>query len=289
MNDFNLLQWGGTTSAFPALKRNTTDLQAKLADDSAFTSLDALAFRSYNLFTDAANYERGVFGYTSNVLKIGTENAGTGVARSLELVVGGTTRLTISTAGAVTTTSSITTGSNVTIPTSSYFNWNGRSRFYSEADGNIRIANAAGTDFGRLQFGGTSASFPSVKRSGTDLHARLADDSAFTSISALSFTATSTITGVGYVNGAASRYTWQGNSAMRAPSDGVIRLENQASTSFTCLEFGVASQGIFQGAGSPEGVVTGLVGSIFLRTDGGANTTLYVKESGTGNTGWVAK
>lgn len=25
------------------------------------------------------------------------------------------------------------------------------------------------------------------------------------------------------------------------------------------------------------------------RTDGGANTTLYVKESGTGNTGWIAK
>jgi peroxiredoxin len=31
------------------------------------------------------------------------------------------------------------------------------------------------------------------------------------------------------------------------------------------------------------------VGSLFLRTDGGANTTLYIKESGSGNTGWVAK
>jgi len=44
------------------------------------------------------------------------------------------------------------------------------------------------------------------------------------------------------------------------------------------------------GAGSPEGVVTAVVGSIYLRTtDGGAGTTFYVKESGTGNTGWVAK
>lgn len=41
--------------------------------------------------------------------------------------------------------------------------------------------------------------------------------------------------------------------------------------------------------GSPEGVVTAPVGSIRTRTDGGANTCLYVKESGTGNTGWVAK
>ena len=46
---------------------------------------------------------------------------------------------------------------------------------------------------------------------------------------------------------------------------------------------------IFGGSGSPEGAVTGKVGSLYLRFDGGAGTTLYVKESGTGNTGWVAK
>jgi hypothetical protein len=43
------------------------------------------------------------------------------------------------------------------------------------------------------------------------------------------------------------------------------------------------------GTGTPEGAVTAPVGSLFTRTDGGANTTLYIKESGTGNTGWVAK
>src|SRR3989304_6359064 len=46
---------------------------------------------------------------------------------------------------------------------------------------------------------------------------------------------------------------------------------------------------IAQGAGTPEGVVTAPVGSMYLRTDGGANTTLYIKESGTGNTGWIGK
>ena len=45
----------------------------------------------------------------------------------------------------------------------------------------------------------------------------------------------------------------------------------------------------FSGAGSPEGVVTAPVGSTYHRTDGGALTSFYVKESGTGNTGWVAK
>jgi hypothetical protein len=43
------------------------------------------------------------------------------------------------------------------------------------------------------------------------------------------------------------------------------------------------------GSGSPEGVVAAPVGSFFLRSDGGTGTTLWVKESGTDNTGWVAK
>lgn len=42
------------------------------------------------------------------------------------------------------------------------------------------------------------------------------------------------------------------------------------------------------GTGSPETVVTATVGAQFIRTDGAAGTVLYVKESGTGNTGWTA-
>lgn len=46
---------------------------------------------------------------------------------------------------------------------------------------------------------------------------------------------------------------------------------------------------ITAGNGSPEGNVTANPGSIYLNRTGGAGTTLYVKETGTGNTGWVAK
>ncbi len=45
---------------------------------------------------------------------------------------------------------------------------------------------------------------------------------------------------------------------------------------------------IIAGTGDPESAVTAAVGSLFLRTDGGANTTLYVKQTGAGNTGWAA-
>lgn len=54
-------------------------------------------------------------------------------------------------------------------------------------------------------------------------------------------------------------------------------------------EFAAAGNKILSGTGSPETVVTAPTGSFFLRTDGGANTTMYVKESGAGNTGWIAK
>lgn len=46
---------------------------------------------------------------------------------------------------------------------------------------------------------------------------------------------------------------------------------------------------IGSGSGTPESAITAPVGSLYLRTDGSTSTTLYVKTSGTGNTGWTAK
>lgn len=43
------------------------------------------------------------------------------------------------------------------------------------------------------------------------------------------------------------------------------------------------------GTGDPTGVEAAPVGTLFLRLDGGAGTTLYVKEAGTGTAGWAAK
>lgn len=42
------------------------------------------------------------------------------------------------------------------------------------------------------------------------------------------------------------------------------------------------------GNGSPEGTVSAVVGSTYMRKDGASGTTLYTKISGTGNTGWEA-
>lgn len=46
---------------------------------------------------------------------------------------------------------------------------------------------------------------------------------------------------------------------------------------------------MYQGTGTPNGAVTATPGSMYRNLSGGAGTTLYVKESGAGNTGWVGK
>lgn len=53
--------------------------------------------------------------------------------------------------------------------------WNGRAVMSSSADGVINLGNQAGTGFTRLNFGGTTSSFPSLGRSGTTLTLQLAD------------------------------------------------------------------------------------------------------------------
>ena len=55
----------------------------------------------------------------------------------------------------------------------------------------------------------------------------------------------------------------------------------------TSLTVGLANW--ITGFGSPNGVVTAPTGSVYTNLTGGSLSTLYVKESGSGNTGWIAK
>lgn len=55
------------------------------------------------------------------------------------------------------------------------------------------------------------------------------------------------------------------------------------------LTFSPGVKFAYSGSGDPNGVVVAPMGSFYLNTAGGANTTFWVKESGTSNLGWVAK
>lgn len=91
---------------------------------------------------------------------------------------------------------------------------------------------------------------------------------------------------------ATGEVTW--SDAVNATEDATYKLRliraGTLTDAVTVTSLG-AVESLYQrfGAGSPEGVVTAPVGAFYSRTDGGAGTSLYVKESGTGNTGWVAK
>jgi len=179
-------------------------------------------------------------GWSTSGTGIGV-NAASGFAGNLlDLQVAGASKGKVSATGILTTGSHVLSGGN--IEATGYFGFNSLATIKSTSSGVLTLGNYAdpATDFSRLQFGGTTSSFPALKRSTTGIVARLADDSSDTWLQA-------------------SRFQLTGGQA------------------------------IYGGAGSPESVVTAVVGSLFLRTDGGAATTLYVKESGSGNTGWIAK
>jgi uncharacterized protein YaiE (UPF0345 family) len=55
--------------------------------------------------------------------------------------------------------------------------WAGRTIMKSPVDGQVTFLNNASDDFNRLNFGGTTSSFPALKRNGAGLDLRLADDS----------------------------------------------------------------------------------------------------------------
>ena len=161
-----------------------------------------------------------------------TNTASNSQSRLIDLQTNSSSKFNVDMLGNAYASNSLTSGAYVEAGSTAFVSWTGRSRIYSPANGDFRLSNAAGTGFGKLQFGGSTSSFPAVKRNAATLEIKLADDSGFAAVQTLY-----------------DRF----------------------------------------GAGSPEGIVTAPVSAVYHRTDGGAGTSLYVKESGTGNTGWVAK
>lgn len=87
--------------------------------------------------------------------------------------------------------------------------------------------------------------------------------------------------GLGYVHG--DGLPDQGDG-LHYTGDGLMRLGARYARSIWML-----GNGIFTGDGSPEYAHSGSPGARYLNSTGGAGTTLFVKESGAGNTGWVGK
>ena len=231
-NETHAIFFGGGVATAPRLYKDANYTLA-LRNGAA-----AQTFRVYNTYSNAgADYERGTFDWrgTANVLQIGTEKLGGGQARSVDVIStgqiflttgpgssidfrpAGITRWSIHTPGNLwaTTDNAYDIGAsnanrprNVYVGTSLFtgvggINFDINARLRSSATDVITLYNNGLSDFGRLQFGGTTNLFPSIKRSSTTLQARLADDSAFAPIQGKLTTETAfnatTVTPTGFI------------------------------------------------------------------------------------------
>jgi hypothetical protein len=165
---------------------------------------DGQTFRLYGRFTDITNnFERFFINApttSGDAVQLGTQKgATTGAARALEFQTDATSRWSI---GATTGHLLAATDNLYDIGTSSgnrprdFFlsrnflatgfvagsylrDFNNRFHIYSgSTDGTIVFYNQAENNFDRMMFGGTTSSFPALKRSSASLIVRLADDTA---------------------------------------------------------------------------------------------------------------
>jgi len=121
---------------------------------------------------------------------------------------GTTTALTLDSSQNATFAASVTAASSVNAGTNAGFVFTSKCVITSPSDGILKLSNNAQTDFTRLQFGGTTSSFPALRRNGTALDVVLADNTGFTAFQAANFTAKSAASAV-----AASEICYGGTTA----------------------------------------------------------------------------
>lgn len=371
------LQIGGTTSSFPSLKRSTTNLEVKLADDSAYSSLVASALKTNIANTDSTNTSgsgsaimlTNSNGVGQNVVyseingtmcgKWRTDYAGNlswisnagahyflvggdyGVGKIAMAIqnngggAGGTCHLgTDITPGTFAGASLSASTSHVKVTGSLAINFATATHTLdvrnSVTNALIRMQNnsvtgwsafdfysSAGAAMGGFGYANASASFQAGKMYAFSNDADMVF-SAGSNASARTLTFF-TANVLRLTIGATGQADFGGNigssgriecssyiNAGQSLGDNVIYFYFGAGTNTrpalkrtgAAVQWRLGDDSDFAGAqtlydrygsGTPEGSVTAPVGASYHRTDGGAGTSLYVKESGAGNTGWVAK
>jgi hypothetical protein len=179
---------GGSTSAYHKFRSPsspTTGNQKVIGIESNFgAAAGSATFRPLSL-EYTINNSGAQTGTATGIFLNATETALNGMGHDLmDLQVGGSSVFKVSNAGLLTLSSSIFCAGAVRVAAGNSFYWNGRSTINSPSDGVITLTDSVAANFNRLQFGGTTASFPSIKRSGINIEVRLADDTGYGGITA---------------------------------------------------------------------------------------------------------
>jgi hypothetical protein len=154
-------------------------------------------------------------GNTTGIFLNATETALNGMGHNLmDLQVGGVSRFRGTNAGALVLASGLTAVDNILTSNgdiqasgvSAEVKFGSRIRLSASADGVMLVRNNAGTDFNRLQFGGTTNAFPAIKRNSAAIDFRLADDTGFCNIRAGRLDLTGALL-TGFINDATNAVT----------------------------------------------------------------------------------
>jgi len=147
-------------------------------------------------------------GTATGIFLNATETALNGMGHNLiDLQVGGSSRFRVNNVGSLILSGSISSLDFVQTDEGSPFRFGtSRSRIYSNADGNLRLSNAAQSGFNLLQLGGTTNAFPAIKRNGANIDFRFADDSTFCNIRAGRLDLTGALL-TGFINDATNAIT----------------------------------------------------------------------------------
>jgi len=202
----------------------------------------------------------------------------------LDVQLNGGARFSVSSAGVVTSGGSITSGGSLTMASANTLQWTSRAKIQSPSDGVLFLQNNAGTDFTRLQFGGTTSSFPSLKRNSAALAVRLADDSADADLTTAGLTvsgvATHTVNGALSAPGITATGTWiTGGTATTTKPYTLIEPSGATSANWST-----------NGTGLGVNAASGFTGNLFdLQLNGAARFAIasngVVTSTSTFNTG----
>ena len=238
-SDFSRLQFGGTTSSFPSLKRSTTRLQVRLADDTDFggfdvggkfapssgsVAFDVMTIQSTHAATNAASGAYKPLNITYTINNTGTASTATATGiflnatetalnsmthNLMDLQVGGVSKFLVNNIGGLSLGSGSSdtqliinsTGSYAGIYSPAYSpNSTDLLTMRNYASGALQVQfNFTSSTNPIIKLGGTTSSFPAIKRSAATLQVRLADDSDYATLHAKTYSVNGTagFTGTG--------------------------------------------------------------------------------------------
>ncbi len=164
----------GTTAPVSKLEL----LNSTASSTFTITASSAATYDPMILFRNSVN------GTKQNLFSLGVDTSDTGPidVGKFKLAYGGSlgaSNLITVTSGGYMGIGTTTPDTNLTVTAAGALGFYGRSHLKSSANGYLTLLNNAETDFSMLRFGGLTSAFPGIKKNGTELQVRLADDSGF--------------------------------------------------------------------------------------------------------------